>query len=96
MSINHQDGKASVPEWVRSLIVFIHGIALMDAIDAIGAKHDSRLKGGMGQHKANRMMIGEMASNLFVPAYITLIFWVMLSLYTALPDPIADLYWSMV
>jgi hypothetical protein len=68
----------------------------MDMIDLIGSMHDTWLKSGVERHKANRLMIGEMASQPGIPAYITLIFWVLLWVYSSLPDPIADLYWSMV
>ena len=90
------DQKASVPKWGRSLIVFIHGVNVMDMMDLIGAVHDHNLKGGMDRHAANRLMVGEMASQLAIPAYLTLIFWAALWIYAALPGCIADLYWRLV
>jgi hypothetical protein len=90
------DNKASVPDWARSLIVFCHGYNVMDLIDLIGAMHDGWLKDGVERHKANRMMIGEMASQSAIPAYLTLAFWFMLWIYTILPDYISRWYWRWV
>ncbi len=89
------DNKASLPDWVRSLIVFFHGIDVMDQIDRIGVMHDKWLKDGIDRHKANRLMIGEMASRPSIPAYITLIFWFLLWVYTLLPVYISQIYWRL-
>jgi len=95
MFTGSQDNKASVPAWVRSLIVFIHGIDVMDQIDRIGSEHDKWLNDGVERHKANRLMIGEMASRPSIPAYITLIFWFLLWVYTLLPVYISQIYWRL-
>lgn len=96
MTSKRQDNKASVPSWVRSLIVFCHGIDCMDLIDLIGCIHDHNLKSGMDRRRANRLMVGEMASHPGVPAYLTLTFWAALTIYTVLPDYISGFYWWMV
>lgn len=96
MSNGLTDNKASVPDRVRSLIVFLHGFEVMDKIDLIGDMHDSWLESGVERHKANRLMIGEMAGQPSIPAYITLTFWMALWIYTILPDYISDMYWAFV
>ena len=90
------DRRASVPDWVRSLIVFLHGIVVMDIIDISGGVHDIHLADGIDRKKANRFMVAELAGQVLVPAYLTLLLWFFLWLYRILPDPIADFYWSMV
>ena len=90
------DNKASVPDWVRSLIVFFHGFVVMDIIDLAGGVHDHHLKSGLDRKKANRFMVAELAGQVLVPAYLTLLLWFALWLYRILPDAIGDLYWSMV
>ena len=90
------DNKASVPKWFRDFVVFIHGVKVMDKIDEIGSRHDERLRAEMIRHKANRLMSGEMASELIIPAYITLFLWFSIWVYAILPEWIRDLYWSLV
>jgi hypothetical protein len=90
------DNKASVPDWVRSLIVFLHGFVVMDIIDLAGGVHDMHLADGLDQKKANRFMIAELAGQVLVPAYLTLLLWLALWIYRILPDAIGDLYWSVV
>jgi len=95
MNPNRQDNKASVPNWLRSLIVFCHGYNCMDLIDLIGCVHDFNLQSRMNRRKANRLMIGEMVSHPAIPSYLSLTFWVALVVYTALPDYISRFYWRV-
>ena len=90
------DSKARVPEWVRSLIVFIHCFVVMYIIDCAGGVHGIHLAEGLDQKKANRFMVAELAGQVLVPAYLTLLLWLALWLYRVTPDAISDLYWSMV
>ena len=90
------DNKASVPDLVRSLIVFFHGINCMDLIDFAGDAHDFHLNDGMPRHEANRLMIGEMAGLVAITAYLTILFGIALWIYRILPDCVSDFYWRIV